>query len=110
VINNPGTIPDIRYLDGADVTVVFEEKYDVFQAENLRRTIMALKDHITDRTVLACIMHSALVGIEKRGVKDIVEELRKLAGCCFVTELSVDYYSSFGTCWEAFVQEMGREG
>jgi hypothetical protein len=106
VINNPGTIPDSRYLDGPDVTVVFEGTYKTYQAENLGRAILALQDDITDRTALACIMHSAPVGVEKWRMKEVVEELRKLAGCVFVTELSADFYSSFGICWEAFVAEM----
>lgn len=106
VIDNPGTIPDTRYLDGADVTVVFEGKLETYQAENLGCAIMALQDSITDRTALACILHSALVGDGKLRIKKIVQELQKLAGSVFVTELSADYYSSFGTCWQAFVKGM----
>jgi hypothetical protein len=92
-------------LGGADVTVVFEGKHETYQAENLGSAIMALQG-ITDRTALACILHSALVGDEKLRMKKIVRELQKLAGSVFVTELSADYYSSFGTCWQAFVKEM----
>lgn len=91
------------------MTVVFEGKHETYQVENLGCAIMALQDGITDRTALACILHSALVGDEKLGMKKIIQELQKLAGSVFVTELSADYYSSFGTCWQSFVKEMEHE-
>lgn len=109
MINNPGTIPDSRFLDRADVTVVFEGRYETYQVENLGRAIMTLQDKVADPTALACIMHSAPVDVEKWRMKDLVKELRKLAGTIFVTNLWADYYSSFGTCWETFVEEMDRE-
>jgi hypothetical protein len=106
VVNNPGTIPDSHYLDGPDMTVVFEGTYKTYQTENLGRAILALQNDTADRTVLACIIHSAPVGVEKWRMKEVVEELQKLAGSVFVTERQADFYSSFGSCWEAFVVEM----
>jgi hypothetical protein len=97
-------------LGGVDVTVVFEGTPETFQAADMSSTIMALQHGITDRTALACIMHSAWVGGEKRGMKKIIEKLQGLAGSVFVIELLADYYCSFGTCWQAFVEEMEHGG
>lgn len=88
------------------MTVVFEGGFDTYRAHNLGHAIMELQDGIANRTQLACIMHSLPETIEEGNIKNLVRELRKLAGNVFVTELSVDYYSSFGTSWKSFVAEM----
>ncbi len=57
---------------------------------------------------MACILHSAPACAEERSMRDIVEELRTLAGAVFVTDLSASYYASFGASWAVFVRAMER--
>lgn len=106
VINNPGTIPDILLLKGPDVTVVFEGEYDAYETHNIGQAIASLERRIPTGTEVACIMHSVPKAIAKWEMEETVQELRKVADSVFITELSADYYSSFGPSWKAFVDEM----
>lgn len=89
-----------------DVTVVFEGEFDSYQRYKIGQAIRTLEGSVVNRTELACIMHSIPIARGGWGIKAIANELRNVAGNVFVTELSADYYSSFGTYWKPFMDEM----
>jgi Spherulation-specific family 4 len=93
-------------MAGPDLTVVFEGSYETYETHSLGPAIASLERSITNRAGVACIMHSVPKAIAKWEMDDTVKELRKVADSIFITELSVDYYSSFGATWQQFLEEM----
>ncbi|KAK4981133.1 hypothetical protein LTR28_004546 [Elasticomyces elasticus] len=95
VVHNPGTIPDARYLLLADMTVVFENTYEVLTDGDCLPRLKALAAAYTpDR--LACIVHSVPDAIASgAGVHALMDELKEVASAVFVTELCQDYYAHF---------------
>ncbi|KAJ5110963.1 hypothetical protein N7532_001498 [Penicillium argentinense] len=104
VVHNPGAIPDSRYLDTADSTVVFEETYSTFQERNGAKLFTAIPD--SNRTQLCAVIHSVPDSVEGSDLRGFVKEVRKVADEVFITHLSTDYYASFGTKWAEFVDLM----
>ncbi|KAJ5692216.1 hypothetical protein N7462_001639 [Penicillium macrosclerotiorum] len=104
VVHNPGLVPDSRYLSTADSTVVFEETYSVFQERNGATLLAAISD--SNRTQRCALIHSVPTSVEGSELRGLVKEVRKVADEVFITHLSSDYYSNFGSKWAEFVDLM----
>lgn len=99
VIHNPGTIPDEGLnVPNTDVTVVFEDTFESYQQR--RGTLEGLAG---DRSSKSFIIHSVPSGTKLR---KLVNQLAKHAEYLFLTDLTSDYYQSFGDDWQGFVDSM----
>ena len=109
MIHNPGALPDPRFQDidqAPDVTVVYEQTHATFASNETLRDALATSPYQRSH---ACFMMHSLPEAESFGRKElrgVVKELRKRAEYVFLTELDVDYYSSFGSRWQEFIQAM----
>jgi hypothetical protein len=99
---NPGSIPDSRILGTTDRTVVFEEQYQTYINRQAAKALAALPD----REVLCCLMHSIPTEMPIAQLKALVGELRELAGCLFLTDLSTDYYQRFSPRFQEYMDAM----
>lgn len=107
IIQNPGTIPDARFLSSCDLSVVFEGTYSTYQIYGSSKNISALEaSSKCGREKLACIMHGVPSTLSNNDMTSLMDDLRTVAGSVFVTRLSVDYYASFSAGWPEFASEM----
>ncbi|KAH0537521.1 hypothetical protein FGG08_005696 [Glutinoglossum americanum] len=107
-IHNPGSIPDARLADpGPDVTVVFEETYQTYQLAPSSKT---LQDKLASlpygRSRYCYLMHSVPKSMGGADLRRLVDGLSKYAGYLFLTDLSDNYYASFGSKWLDFIDAM----
>lgn len=99
IIHNPGTIPDSGLeTNSTDITIVFENAYEAYQTKQ-----SALVSLSGGRSRYSYVVHSAPTSMSKSDLRDFVNKMSKTAEFLFVTDLSQDYYSSFGPDWQAFV-------
>lgn len=105
-MHNPGAVPDSRYLEAADSTVVFEETYDTFKERVKANVLRDIPD--SDRGQLCCVIHSVPTNVTDSSLRDLVKDARKVADEVFVTHLSEDYYAGFGEGWKEFVELMAK--
>jgi hypothetical protein len=103
-VHNPGAVPDSRYLEAADLTVVFEETYNTFQDRVKANVLRDIPD--SDRTQRCCVIHSVPDDITDTSLRDLVRDARNVADEVFVTHLNEDYYAGFGEKWQEFVDLM----
>lgn len=101
LVMNPGVIPEEELMSAADLTVVFEERYQTYFDIPTSRL-----DNLPDRDEVAALMHSVPATLSKQEFKVIVQQLRSLTGAIFVSELSDLYYHSFSPRFLEFVQNM----
>ncbi|KAL4804606.1 Spherulation-specific family 4-domain-containing protein [Aspergillus unguis] len=105
VIHNPGTIPDSRLnVPGTDITVVFEQAYDVY-INGVKEDLDAID---ADRTTWSYIFHS-VPQMDDRELQDFVNEISQKAAYLFVTTLSVDFYNNFDPELQRFVNAVTPE-
>ena len=99
MIHNPGTIPDARLTDtNTDITVVFEESFDLYKQQS--KAVAKLSD---DRSKKAIIIHSVPSSTRLR---KFVDQLAPQAENLYLTDLTENYYQSFGNEWQKFVDAM----
>ena len=97
VMHNPGTVPDERMAESKpDVTAVFEQAYAMFKDESVQESLGSGR---YEKAAASIIVHSTPV----EEIKGLVDELKGMAEYLFVTDLTEDYYSSFGAGWDTFV-------
>jgi len=107
IIQNPGMIPDARYLASCNMTIVFEGTYSTYQQHDFGKNIKSfLEAPGCERDNLAIIVHSLPTVLSEKDKKSMVKDIRKLAAGVFVTGLSVDYYASFAQGWGDFVKDV----
>ncbi|KAH8802482.1 Spherulation-specific family 4-domain-containing protein [Xylogone sp. PMI_703] len=105
IIHNPGTIPDARYLSSCNLTIVFEGTYATYQGHGMHKVISAFRASSgAPREAFACIVHDMPMSADDE--KNLVKDLKSVAGSVFVTGLDVDYYSRFWDGWLGFVGAM----
>lgn len=96
VIHNPGTIPDARFDDSStDITVVFEGSYSDLQSQQAQ--LASLPE---GRSHYSYMLHSVPA---KTDLGKFVDSLSQHAEFLFLTSLTQNYYESFGSQWEEFV-------
>ncbi|KUJ13690.1 cell surface spherulin 4-like protein, partial [Mollisia scopiformis] len=104
VIHNPGTVPDPEFADpGPDITTVVEEGFARYKSTLLQERLTKLLRY--DRSSCVYMVHS----VPERELESVVHELRHRGKYLFVTTLSSNYYCSFGTSWERFIQAMQHQ-
>ncbi|KAF2458196.1 Spherulation-specific family 4 [Lineolata rhizophorae] len=104
IVHNPGMVPDPRYMESADLTVVFEEAYRTFENQN-SNTVSRVRDLQQDRQDLCMLVHSVPDSeMEGDQLHELVDQLQDLAGSIFLTNLAVDYYHSFSSQFGDFVR------
>ncbi|KAF2473726.1 uncharacterized protein BDR25DRAFT_256563 [Lindgomyces ingoldianus] len=98
VIHNPGTAVDARLANpGPDVTAVVEVAHSTYQTPEYQQW---LSTSSYDRSRTCYIIHS----VQAEDVKRLAYGLRERAAYLFVTDLSENYYQSFGSSWKHFVE------
>lgn len=117
-MNNPGTLPDPRYLPGTDITVVFEGAYETYQVCGMSSKIAHLgRNTVKDKgqtadghPKFAVILHSLPPHIASNmsAISKTVAELAAVAGTLFVTDLAEGYYADWSKSWAQMVADAGR--
>jgi hypothetical protein len=102
IIHNPGTVPDSRLAAvQPDITVTFEQSYDLYQSTSTQSMLdRSISSGDYNRSSSSLIVHS--VPIDQ--IETLTLDLVKRAEYVFVTDLTEDYYNSFGPGWERFVE------
>lgn len=105
---NPGCVPDSRYLALADNTLVCEASYSTFRSEEV---VQALSTVNYDKSKLSVVIHSVPDSIVSNTAEfsQLIDHVRSSAYRAFVTDLSVDYYATFGSSWVDFVNLMAAK-
>jgi len=99
IIHNPGTIPDSRLSDPSiDITVVFEGPYQDYQP--LQAKLASLPDR---RSRYSYLIHSIPASISGGDMRKLVDRLSQHAEFLFLTDLSQNFYESFGPHWRDFI-------
>ncbi|CZT07757.1 related to cell surface spherulin 4-like protein [Rhynchosporium agropyri] len=110
IIQNPGTIPDQRFMPSCNLSVVFEGTYETYQIYGFHKTISTFQSSSkNDRSKLAAVVHNFPPSLSSKKENKLVKDLRRVAGSVFLTGLSVDYYSSFWDGWAGFAQDMAAK-
>jgi len=111
VVHNPGLVsPAIlnstaalqnSYINLADITVVFEEKFDKWLDAP---TFTALQTSKAKRSKTAVILHS-LPNISKKVLEFMVEQVQETADWLFLTDIKIkdEYYHSFSGMFKDLV-------
>jgi hypothetical protein len=106
IIQNPGTIPDARFMDSCNTTVAFEGTYSTYQIYGLQKNISSFqKEHQVKRDRVAVILHD-VPDLSEGDQGKLVKSLRNLGGSIFITGLQSDYYSNWWSGWSAWVADM----
>ncbi|KAL2074258.1 hypothetical protein VTL71DRAFT_8036 [Oculimacula yallundae] len=109
IIQNPGTIPDQRFMPSCNLSVVFEGSYDTYQIYGFHKTIASFqKSSNSDRAKMAAVVHNYPASLSNKKENSLVKDLRKVAGSVFLTGLTADYYSSFWDGWAGFANDMAK--
>lgn len=120
IIHNPGTIPDPRYLDSPDITVVFEGTYKTWLSNFSSKALpgspidrlMSVSKRVgmerLGRINLACIVHSVPMEIARTEMRQLVGQLCRCGRNSFMTDMSENYYAAFGETWAEFVAETNK--
>ncbi|ERF71976.1 hypothetical protein EPUS_07446 [Endocarpon pusillum Z07020] len=105
IIHNPGSIPDARLTDAdVDITVVFEASYQEYQEDSSSKALRArLASLPIDRSRVSCIMFSVRTGMSQGDRRSLADELSQHAEFLYLTDLSQNYYESFGPHWQDFI-------
>ncbi|KAH7395888.1 cell surface spherulin 4-like protein [Cadophora sp. MPI-SDFR-AT-0126] len=110
IIQNPGTIPDQRFMPSCNLSVVFEGTYDTYQIYGFHKTISAFQSSSnSERSAMAAVVHNFPASLSSKKENSLVKDLRHVAGSIFLTGLSVDYYSSFWDGWAGFAGDMAAK-
>ncbi|RMZ75832.1 hypothetical protein DV737_g5105, partial [Chaetothyriales sp. CBS 132003] len=98
IVHNPGTPPDARFesLD-TDIIVAFEQSSDYFHSDKVNITALAL-----DRSRYSFMVHSAPA--KDSSLRSLVSSMSQRAQYLFATKLTSDYYESFSSDWNSFVE------
>jgi hypothetical protein len=98
VIHNPGSIPDPGFSDAnTDITVVFEGSYQAYQEQEVLPP---------SRLQYSYVIHSMPVSMSETDLRNFAYTLSAQTGLFFLTDLSQDYYESFGPDWRGFIEAM----
>jgi len=109
IVHNPGMIPDARYMEFSNLSVVFEGTYSTYQIYGFSKTISRFLDAgDIDPESAAVIIHSLPSEIWEADQLGLLRQVKSLVGNVFVTGLAADYYASFWEGWEEFVGRMDR--
>jgi hypothetical protein len=107
IIHNPGTIPDARYLNSCNLTVVFEGTYSTYQIYGSGKTIASFHNSAKcERDALAVVIHGMPSTLARQDQTNLITGVREVAGSLFVTGLKEDYYASFWDGWGDFVADL----
>jgi spherulation-specific family 4 protein len=82
-----------------DVTVVFEGPYSDLQTKSTSLAALSGK-----RSEYAYVVHSVPSGTSLSTLTSSVSDSSQHAGYLFYTDLSSNYYESFGSDWNSFIQ------
>lgn len=99
---NPGSIPDSSILGTTDRTVVFEDQYQTYLNRQAAKALAALPD----REVLCLLVHSIPAGMPVVQLRDLVNELRELAACLFLTDVADSYYQNFSPRFQEYMDAL----
>lgn len=99
VIHNPGAIPDPQFNDSStDVTVVFEGSFPDLQSRQAQLASLS-----EGRSQYSYVVHSVPASTD---LGKFVDSLSQHAEFLFLTNLTQNYYESFGSQWDDFIDVM----
>jgi hypothetical protein len=102
VIHNLGTIPNAGFTDAnTDITVVFEGSYQAYQEQEAALTSLP-----PGRLQYSYVIHSMPMSMSEADLRNFAYTLSAHTGLFFLTDLSQDYYESFGPDWRGFIEAM----
>jgi hypothetical protein len=100
VVRNPGVVPDSRFASAnTDITVVFEESWQVWQARNASVASLPRARHAYSlmlNSVPVDTMSNATLG-------GLLNNMSSTAEYLFVTSKTENFYESFQPDWLRFV-------
>jgi hypothetical protein len=102
LIHNPGSVPDSRFANpGPDVTIVTENSCELYESPYIQE-LLAVEPY--DREHSCIIVHTT----PPEKLVPVVEAVRAQAAHVFVTDLTSNFYESFGPSWGQFVELLHR--
>ncbi|KAL3459624.1 Spherulation-specific family 4 [Aspergillus heterothallicus] len=103
VAHNPGTAPDARLAEHAELTFICEEPYHRYRSDEVQKWLSL---HSFDRARAGFMIS----GVPNEELPSLVLELRDRSAYFFVTEVVADFYESFGACsWSAFMHALQQD-
>jgi hypothetical protein len=102
VVHNPGRIPDSELMAvKPDITVIYEGTYELMpEREDLHGNLTALGGGRED---WAMMVTSVPEDLGRGGLRKIVESVRRDVEWLYVTDLTKDFYSDYGSNWEGWL-------
>jgi hypothetical protein len=121
VMHNPGCVPARSYVDLADVTIVFEDTFNVFKSRlasgvlDMDSLSQSVPDDTTPLPALeprrfGIMIHSVPGDVEETEVQEVLRHAKDIAGAVFVSESSKQFYENFSGKWSHWVDLIGRGG
>lgn len=105
VVHNPGCVPDVglvRYR--TDMIVVFEGAYPSLPGRHqLSNSIKELERHSLHRQNFGLIIHSTPSNTGNVRLRKIVDNVRRSVEWLFITDLTENVYSGYGSLWEQWL-------
>ncbi|KAJ4410703.1 hypothetical protein N0V91_001631 [Didymella pomorum] len=105
VVHNPGCVPDvglIRYR--TDMVVIFEGAYsDLPGREQLSNSVRELEKHSLHRQNFGLMIHSTPSNTGDVRLRKIVDKVRRSVEWLYITDLTADVYSGYGSLWEQWL-------
>ncbi|KAL3434400.1 Spherulation-specific family 4 [Aspergillus tetrazonus] len=92
IAHNPGTPPDVRLAQPAEVTFVCEESYARFRSDEVQNW---LASHPIDRDRAGYMIS----GVPVDELPQLVRDLQTRASWLFVTDVKENFYERFGDAW-----------
>jgi hypothetical protein len=105
VIQNPGAVPNANITNNVtDTQVIFEGAYsDVPSQDTMKAKLDILSN---DRSRFTYVVHSMPSNVKQPDLRKLVQDAARNAAFLFVTDLTEDYYESFGSRWKDFVDSV----
>jgi hypothetical protein len=105
VVHNPGHVPDaamVRYR--TDMIVVFEGEYSELPSrEQLRHSVKDLELHSLHRQNFGMLINSIPSNTSNVDLRKVVDNLRQNVEWLYITDLTENVYSSYGSLWERWL-------
>ncbi|KAH7398537.1 Spherulation-specific family 4-domain-containing protein [Pyrenochaeta sp. MPI-SDFR-AT-0127] len=102
VVHNPGRVPDEGLMVyKPDLAIVFEGVYaDMPRKENLHNMLEGSRSNRQD---LGMLIHSVPSNISRGGLRKIIDDVRRDVEWLFVTDLTEDVYTWYGSIMEEWL-------
>lgn len=98
IVHNPGTLPDEQLAAmKPEVTAIFEQSYELYKSADVQQQ---LQNDRYDFAASCLFVHSTPAA----EIPAVTREAGQRGKYIFVTDLTANYYNSFGPGWGVFVE------